>query len=216
MARRKSNDLGPLNGMIDLAGALTMGLFARQKIINDFKKGEGEASAKAGMIVMGHGALHGGSRGIMSLGGLIGLNSGMKAIERQLVAERNSQIEAIEESFIDRVSDVPRKTVTPIRTNMWREYCEDGSAYGLNPYDYTNADDYQSALDLAKGVSVEGVEPFEETIAEKPSAAEEKLSDSKRYIWRKYCSDGTPYGINPEDYETADDYEDAIRDAKKN
>ncbi len=34
-----------------------------------------------------------------------------------------------------------------------------------------------------------------------------------KYIWRKYCSDGTAYGIDPEDYETADDYQDALNKA---
>ena len=32
-----------------------------------------------------------------------------------------------------------------------------------------------------------------------------------KYIWRKYCNNSTLYGIDPEDYETADDYEEALQ-----
>ena len=38
---------------------------------------------------------------------------------------------------------------------------------------------------------------------------------SKKYLWRKHCEDGSIYGINLFDYETADDYEDALIEAKK-
>lgn len=33
--------------MLDIAGAVTLGLYAKHKIKKDFEKGEGEASAKA-------------------------------------------------------------------------------------------------------------------------------------------------------------------------
>lgn len=32
---------------------------------------------------------------------------------------------------------------------------------------------------------------------------------SNKYIWRKYCQYGSSFGIKPEDYETADEYEEA-------
>lgn len=38
--------------------------------------------------------------------------------------------------------------------------------------------------------------------------------DGNKYCWRKYCESGSEYGINPEDYETADDYAEALKVAK--
>ena len=40
--------------------------------------------------------------------------------------------------------------------------------------------------------------------------------DEKRHIWRKFCEDGSKYGINPEDFNNADDYEEALNKAKEN
>ena len=202
MARRKSSKCpDPLNTLVDIAGAITMGLFARSKIKRDYEKGEGEESAMAARMVFGLGSLRGGSRGIMSLGGLIGLNSGIKSINKK-------QAQAMAEpKFVDRVSDIP-KTPAPIRKNLWREHCEDGSKYGINPNNYFSADEYEDALNEAKlkeEAMLNPIEPITET-----ETIEEKIP-----VWKKHCSDGSAYGINPDDYDNADDYEDAIKEAKE-
>lgn len=41
-----------------------------------------------------------------------------------------------------------------------------------------------------------------------------KPRDNK-YAWRLNCEDGSEYGIAPEDYETRDDYNEALREAKE-
>lgn len=208
MARRRKSSRGsdPLDAIVDLAGAVTMGLYARHKIKKDFEKGQGEESAKAGSMVLGYGAMRGGSRGLISLGGLIGLNSGLKSIERQQQAPQ-----IYEPPFIDKVSDAPRATSKKVRQNMWRERCEDGSAYGLSPYDFSSADDYEDALNKAKGASVADVSevnilPTSNTVADSHG--------QKKNIWRNFCTDGSKYGVNPEDFENADDYEEALKRAK--
>lgn len=38
--------------------------------------------------------------------------------------------------------------------------------------------------------------------------------DSDKYEWRLYCEDGFEFGIDPEDYETEEDYEEALNEAK--
>lgn len=208
MARRRKSSRGsdPLDTIVDLAGAVTMGLYARHKIKKDFEKGQGEESAKAGSMVLGYGAMRGGSRGLISLGGLIGLNSGLKSIERQQQAPQ-----IYEPPFIDNVSDAPKATSKKVRQNMWRERCEDGSAYGLSPYDFSSADDYGDALNKAKCASVADVSevnilPTSDTVADSHK--------QKKNIWRKFCTDGSKYGVNPEDFENADDYEEALKRAK--
>lgn len=204
--RKSSRGSDPLDTIVDLAGAVTMGLYARHKIKKDFEKGQGEESAKAGSMVLGYGAMRGGSRGLISLGGLIGLNSGLKSIERQQQAPQ-----IYEPPFIDKVSDAPKATSKKVRQNMWRERCEDGSAYGLSPYDFSSADDYEDALNKAKGASVADVSevnilPTSNTVTDSHG--------QKKNIWRNFCTDGSKYGVNPEDFENADDYEEALKRAK--
>ncbi len=68
--RRKkssSNDLEPLNGMIDLMGAAAMGAFTRYKVKSDYKKGCGEESIKAVTMVYGMNAMRRGSTGTLAL-----------------------------------------------------------------------------------------------------------------------------------------------------
>ena len=208
MARRRKSSRGsdPLDAIVDLAGAVTMGLYARHKIKKDFEKGQGEESAKAGSMVLGYGAMRGGSRGLISLGGLIGLNSGLKSIERQQQAPQ-----IYEPPFIDKVSDAPKATSKKVRQNMWRERCEDGSAYGLSPYDFSSADDYEDALNKAKNASVANIS--EENILPVPDIVADS-QEQRKNIWRKFCAAGSKYGVNPEDFENADDYEEALKKAK--
>lgn len=99
----------------------------------------------------------------------------------------------------------------PVKTGLWREHCEDGSQYGLYPEDFATADDYADALKVAKEQKTPS--PFAtESI---PSTSQEQAQSGNRYRWRKHCEDGSKYGVFPEDYETADDYEDALAGAKK-
>ncbi len=94
---------------------------------------------------------------------------------------------------------------------MWRDCCEDGSGYGVSPYDYDTADDYEDALLEAKQIV---------SIQEDQSHKSEDMIDQARlhrgnqYRWRLHCEDGSKYGISPDDYETADDYEEALEKAK--
>ena len=40
------------------------------------------------------------------------------------------------------------------------------------------------------------------------------LIPSKDYSWRSYCEDGSEFCVFPEDYETEEEYEEALNDAK--
>lgn len=194
----------PINAMLDLAGALTMGLYTKHKIKKDFAKGEGEESAKAAGMVFGLGSMRSGSRGIINLGGLIGLNSALKEIEKQ----QNAQ----PAPFVSKILDTPIEIAPQIKKYVWRNHCEDGSIYGINPHDYETADEYNDALEAAKLCEDENYTPLSPSDNE---VIENRTKTSNRYIWRKYCEDGTAYGVDPNDYETADDYELALLAAKE-
>lgn len=66
----------------------------------------------------------------------------------------------------------------------WREHCEDGSEWGIDPEDFATEEDYEEALCEAK------------------------------YEWREFAEDGEEWGLDPEDFETEEDYEEALEEAK--
>ena len=203
--KKSSKNLGPLDTFIDLAGAATLGAYVKHKVKRDYARGEGEVSAKAAAMVFGAGSLHRSSSGLINLGGLIGLNSALKDIGG---AQNGTHFRSTEAIFVDKVSDTPSETTKPLRKNMWREYCEDGSKYGIDPMDYDSADEYEETLNEAKSESII------KSMAIKDMPDMEAHLSRTKYIWRKYCSDGSKYGLSPEDFENADDYEDALEAAK--
>lgn len=142
--RRKSSKCPePLNTMLDLAGAAVLGAYTRHKILRDYERGEGEESANAAMLVHGAGALRHGSDGLISLGGLYGVGSALKAIEKQERCEMTGEKVAIAEPAIP----APSKSHNHY---AWRLNCEDGSACGVLPDDYETKADYNAALAHAR------------------------------------------------------------------
>ena len=97
---------------------------------------------------------------------------------------------------------------------VWRETCEDGSEYGLDPEDFETEEEYEEALNEEKygwrltceDGSEYGLDPKD---FETEDEYEEALNKEK-YGWRLTCEDGREYGLDPEDYETEDEYNDAL------
>lgn len=204
--KRSSKCPEPINTLLDFAGAATLGLYVKHKVKKDYQNGCGEESAKAAAAVFGMGSLRGGSRGMINLGGLMGLNSALKDIDRQKgtvqIADQPSFVSPIVKEQAIKNQAIP---------GMWRDHCEDGSEYGISPYDYVSADDYADALNHAKSKRPEK----DNATKNIPLPQSDQLA-MKRNRWRLYCEDGSEYGIYPEDYTTADDYNDALNIAKKN
>lgn len=140
--RRKSSP-DPLDTMIDLAGAAVMGAVAKHKLKSDYAKGQGRESAKAAQMVFGMGSLRRGSAGLMSLGGLLGVNSAIKDIEK------SEQARKVVTPIFDDGIDLTSYKVNDNRY-AWRLNCEDGSEYGIYPEDYETRDEYSKAIRAAK------------------------------------------------------------------
>lgn len=206
--RRKSSKCPePINTLLDVAGAATLGLYVKHKVKKDFENGCGEESIKAAAMVFGMGSMRRGSQETINLGGLVGLNSAIKDIERQQAASYTYD----SQPYVSPIEPPAPAVKKPANTGLWREHCEDGSQYGLYPENFATADDYADALKAAKGEMTAA-----HFVAEQmPSTDQELAQPSTRYRWRKYCEDGSEYGVFPEDYETADDYEDSLAAAKK-
>ena len=212
MPKRKSHKSSasypnPVDAFLDLAGAVALGVYAKHKLKKDYARGEGEESAKAASIVFGMGAMRHGSAGIVNLGGLIGINSAIKDINRaEALAKTNPEAQYSSHNQ----ASTRKSEANPVTKYTWRQYCEDGSPYGISPNDYQTADDYDEALQAAKSVSDE--EDFTIGVSLKVG---ETTESSKKHLWRYYCSDGKEYGIDPNNFESADDYEEAIEEAKE-
>lgn len=217
MKRRRTNKSQcpePLNTMIDILGAIALGAYSRHKIKQDYKAGHGEESAKAASMVFGAGALRNGSRGIISLGGLVGVTKGINDIQReqQNHSEHSHATNAPPAISDEGITGKGNCHKMPSRRNLWRMHCEDGSIYGVNPEDYNSADEYKQALENAKHIDKNSWQKQDEPSVE----VTPDKRNTNHFTWRKYCEDGKPYGVNPEDYETADEYEEALNTAKRN
>ena len=75
--------------------------------------------------------------------------------------------------------------------DFWELDCEDGSEYGLSPYDFSSKIEYDIALETAKANALE-----------------------RKNNWRNYCEDGLDYGIDPDDFDSEDEYNEALEEAK--
>ena len=148
--RKKKTDLGPLDTMIDIAGAAAMGAYVKHKNKQEYKNGHGEESIRAATMVYGHGAMRRGSAGRIALGGLYGVNSAIKDIERQEAQNRQSiqARQVAHRAYDDGIS------LSSYKTNdnryAWRLNCEDGSAYGIYPKDFETREAFNKAIQRAK------------------------------------------------------------------
>ena len=152
----------PLNTMIDIAGAIAMGAYTKHKIKSDYHKGYGEESIKAATMVYGMGAMRRGGSGTIALGGLYGVSSAIRDIER---SEQQRLIQR--HSYDDGINFPPYKTNN--NQYAWRLNCEDGSAYGISPEDYETRDAYNHALKLARSGQSEA----------KPAEPEPEISEKE-------------------------------------
>lgn len=133
---------------------------------------------------------------------MIGINSALKAIDKNTKSCGSYQVP---QPKVAQHLDECKSHKEPPKY-VWRKFCEDGTTYGVSPNNYETADEYEEALSQAKYHNV----PAKDTDIETQTAPNSDVTNNK-YIWRKYCKDRAPYGISPEDYETADDYEEAIQ-----
>lgn len=147
--RSSSGYPDPISGVLNLFGAVAMGAYARHKVKRDYEKGEGEDSVKAAMAVFGPGSFRRGTAGTVSLGGLFGVNSAIKDINKS-AARPASKPRAPKYgggpdlSIYNKAND---------NRYAWRLNCEDGSAYGVAPEDYESRETYNEALQKAKGAA---------------------------------------------------------------
>ena len=158
--KKKKTDLGPLNTMIDIAGAAALGAITKHQIKRDYKNGRGEEAIKSASTVYGINAMRRGTAGRLALGGLYGVNSAIRDIEREEERKRQQAIQSYQVNIRQNVPDYGISAPSYKTNNnryAWRLNCEDGSAYGISPGDYETREAYNNAIRKAKGES--GITP---------------------------------------------------------
>lgn len=102
--------------------------------------------------------------------------------------------------------------------HTWRDYCIDGSEYGIDPEDYDTEEEYEEAIEEAKYAWRETCESglmyhIDPEDYETEDEYNEAL-ESAKYAWRDTCEEGFELGVDPEDYETEEEYEEALEEAR--
>ncbi len=101
----------------------------------------------------------------------------------------------------------------------WREYCEDGSEFGVDPEDYETEDEYEEALETAKVAWRDTCEDGSEfSVDPEDYETEDEYNEAleaAKVAWRDTCEDGSDFDIDPEDYETEDEYIEALDEARQ-
>lgn len=95
----------------------------------------------------------------------------------------------------------------------WRDDCEDGSDYDIDPYDFDTEEEYIQALDAAK--AERNIEPPLSVFIEKLFEGiniDPYPAKSNSNNWRYNCTEDNEFGLDPEDYDTEEEYEDALQD----
>ena len=117
--RRKSSKCPePINTLLDIAGATTLGLYVKHKVKKDFENGCGEESSKAAAMVSGMGSMRRGSQGTINLGGLIGLNSALKDLKRQQMPSYIYD----DRPYISPIEPPSPAIKKPVKTGLWRRW----------------------------------------------------------------------------------------------
>lgn len=135
----------PLNTLMDLAGAAVLEGIVKNQVKKDIRDGKGKESVRAARLVFGSGAVRGGSRGIINLGGLRGVDKAISEVQREEMP-RQSQAP----NYAAPVDGFPVRTFVNDNRYAWRLNCEDGSAYGIVPEDYETRREYNEVLQKAK------------------------------------------------------------------
>ena len=104
----------------------------------------------------------------------------------------------------------------------WRDFCEDGSEFDIDPEDYETEEEYEEALAEAKEKVAwrDTCEDGSDVLIdpedyETEDEYNEALAEA-RNAWRYTADDGSDYGLDPDDFETEDEYNEALEEAQSN
>lgn len=104
----------------------------------------------------------------------------------------------------------------------WREFCEDGSEFDIDPEDYETEEEYAEALAEAKQkvawrkTCEDGSDVFIDPEDYDTEDEYNEALEEARNAWRDTCEDGSEYGLDPDDFDTEDEYNEALEEAQAN
>ena len=142
---KKNTDIGILEPMIDLVGAVALGAYTKHTIKKAYKEGRGEEAAAAATAVYGMGGMHKKGNHIMEIAGLHAVQNAVNEAERE---KRKASLECGRSEYVLDADDFAHEKHN--NRYAWRMNCEDGSEYGLQPEGFETRDAYHAALCRAK------------------------------------------------------------------
>lgn len=171
-SKRSSKCPEPLNTLIDIAGGIAMGAVAShmEKKYNYSKKGKINPYAVSAMGIASGRVKS--TEDILRTGAVLGA-MGSFDVEADDAPSHRSYVPE------DPVFREIGETKVNINRYAWRLNCEDGSTYGISPYDYETRDEYHKALSRAK--SNESTD--EATTIPIVMVDVEKAHSSERYLY---------------------------------
>lgn len=167
-SRKSSKCPEPLNTLIDIAGGIAMGAVAShmEKKYNYSKKGKINPYAVSAMGIAS-GRMKS-TEDILRTGAVLGAMGSFDVEADEVPVHRHYVPE-------DPVFREIRETRVNDNRYAWRLNCEDGSAYGISPYDYETRDDYNAAIARTKAGRSEDT-PESESVC--PSAEAPKSNNA--------------------------------------
>ena len=127
--------------MIDLAGAIVMGAYAKHKIKKDYQRCGGTESLVVATTVLGMDDMRRGSKRLITLGGLYGITGALCDIARNEAARRRVPV------YDDEIVFLPHKT----SDNRHLAFELRGWFFLWSiPMDYETRDSYNQALSITK------------------------------------------------------------------
>ena len=145
---KKNTDIGILEPMIDLVGAVALGAYTKHKIKKAYKEGRGEEAAAAATAVYGMGGMHKKGNHIMEIAGLHAVQNAVNEAERE---KRKASLECGRSEYVLDADDFAHEKHN--NRYAWRMNCEEGSKYGLQPEDFETRDSYHDAFCQAQAAS---------------------------------------------------------------
>lgn len=190
-SRKSSKCPEPLNTLIDIAGGIAMGAVAShmEKKYNYSKKGKINPYAASAMGIAS-GRMKS-TEDILRTGAVLGAMGSFDVEADDAPAYRPYIPE-------DPVFREIRETRLNDNRYAWRLNCEDGSAYGISPYDYETRDDYNAAITRIKNGHSDDTHEVESVC---PSTS----SPSRNNVWHLYLRVSRLDNGNNQYYRTDDD-----------
>ena len=77
----------------------------------------------------------------------------------------DGEVDVLDElQYLDDIETEGKKEKEVLSFNEWQLYCDDGTEYGLDPYDFDDEDEYLEALEIARNENMDYYDDIEDNM----------------------------------------------------